>query len=59
MISENVYCLDHLCQSGFNKIWALIYAKNYHKSLDHCSFYFKQQDTKNLSAKGMHMFYCS
>jgi len=51
MISENVYCLDHLCQSGFNKIWAEIYAKNYHKSLDHRSFYFKQQDTKNLNAK--------
>ncbi|KAG2625202.1 paired amphipathic helix protein Sin3-like 4 isoform X4 [Panicum virgatum] len=39
------------CQSDFNKIWAEIYAKNYHKSLDHRSFYFKQQDTKNLSAK--------
>ena len=47
------------CQSDFNKIWAEIYAKNYHKSLDHRSFYFKQQDTKNLNAKGMHMFYCS
>ena len=47
------------CQSDFNKIWAEIYAKNYHKSLDHRSFYFKQQDTKILSAKGMHMFYCS
>ncbi|KAG2616960.1 hypothetical protein PVAP13_3NG177532 [Panicum virgatum] len=39
------------CQSDFNKIWAEIYAKNYHKSLDHRSFYFKQQDTKNLNAK--------
>ncbi|KAL1556710.1 paired amphipathic helix protein Sin3-like 3 isoform X1 [Salvia divinorum] len=39
------------CRSDFNKIWAEIYAKNYHKSLDHRSFYFKQQDTKNLSAK--------
>ena len=47
------------CRSDFNKVWAEIYAKNYHKSLDHRSFYFKQQDTKNLNAKGMHMFYCS
>lgn len=47
------------CRSDFNKIWAEIYAKNYHKSLDHRSFYFKQQDTKNLSAKGnlgLHVF---
>ncbi|KAI3452783.1 hypothetical protein Pfo_009446 [Paulownia fortunei] len=41
------------CRSDFNKIWADIYAKNYHKSLDHRSFYFKQQDTKNLSAKAL------
>lgn len=40
------------CRSDFNKIWAEVYAKNYHKSLDYRSFYFKQQDTKNLSAKG-------
>lgn len=39
------------CRSDFNKVWAEIYAKNYHKSLDHRSFYFKQQDTKNLSTK--------
>ncbi|XP_075524441.1 paired amphipathic helix protein Sin3-like 3 isoform X2 [Primulina tabacum] len=39
------------CRSEFNKVWAEIYLKNYHKSLDHRSFYFKQQDTKNLSAK--------
>ncbi|EPS65232.1 hypothetical protein M569_09545, partial [Genlisea aurea] len=41
------------CRADFNKIWAEIYAKNYHKSLDHRSFYFKQQDTKNLSAKAL------
>ncbi|XP_073050170.1 paired amphipathic helix protein Sin3-like 4 isoform X2 [Primulina eburnea] len=41
------------CRSEFNKVWAEIYAKNYHKSLDHRSFYFKQQDTKNLSAKAL------
>ncbi|KAL6627568.1 hypothetical protein ACP70R_031294 [Stipagrostis hirtigluma subsp. patula] len=41
------------CRSDFNKVWAEIYAKNYHKSLDHRSFYFKQQDTKNLSTKSL------
>lgn len=40
------------CRFDFNKVWADIYAKNYHKSLDHRSFYFKQQDLKNLSTKG-------
>ncbi|KAG6486831.1 hypothetical protein ZIOFF_055411 [Zingiber officinale] len=39
------------CRSDFNKVWAEIYTKNYHKSLDHRSFYFKQQDSKNLSTK--------
>ncbi|XP_077237908.1 paired amphipathic helix protein Sin3-like 3 [Tasmannia lanceolata] len=41
------------CRSDFNKGWAEIYAKNYHKSLDHRSFYFKQQDTRSLSAKAL------
>ncbi|OIV94540.1 hypothetical protein TanjilG_25602 [Lupinus angustifolius] len=41
------------CHSDFNKVWAEIYAKNYHKSLDHRSFYFKQQDTKSLSTKAL------
>ena len=45
------------CRSDFNKVWAEIYAKNYHKSLDHRSFYFKQQDSKNLSVKCMYSFY--
>lgn len=40
------------CRYDFNKVWAEIYVKNYHKSLDHRSFYFKQQDTKSLSTKG-------
>ncbi|KAI4385181.1 hypothetical protein MLD38_003236 [Melastoma candidum] len=39
------------CRYDFNKVWAEIYAKNYQKSLDHRSFYFKQQDTKSLSTK--------
>ncbi|XAR64997.1 hypothetical protein NMG60_11008924 [Bertholletia excelsa] len=41
------------CRADFNKVWAEIYAKNYHKSLDHRSFYFKQQDSKNLSTKAL------
>jgi len=47
------------CRADFNKVWAEIYAKNYHKSLDHRSFYFKQQDTKSLSAKGKRLHLCS
>ncbi|GAA0174502.1 chromatin/chromatin-binding, or -regulatory protein [Lithospermum erythrorhizon] len=39
------------CRQEFNKVWADIYAKNHYKSLDHRSFYFKQQDSKNLSTK--------
>ncbi|GJZ75345.1 paired amphipathic helix protein Sin3-like protein 2 isoform X1 [Tanacetum coccineum] len=39
------------CQEDFNKVWADIYAKNHYKSLDHRSFYFKQQDSKDLSTK--------
>ncbi|XP_024185746.1 paired amphipathic helix protein Sin3-like 2 isoform X2 [Rosa chinensis] len=39
------------CRADFNKVWADIYAKNHYKSLDHRSFYFKQQDSKNLSSK--------
>jgi paired amphipathic helix protein Sin3a len=34
-------------------IWTDVYKKNYAKSLDHQSFYFKQMDKKALSAKGM------
>ncbi|XP_024995556.1 paired amphipathic helix protein Sin3-like 3 isoform X2 [Cynara cardunculus var. scolymus] len=41
------------CRSDTKKVWAEIYAKNYHKSLDHRSFYFKQQDSKSLSAKAL------
>ncbi|XP_010548113.1 PREDICTED: paired amphipathic helix protein Sin3-like 5 isoform X2 [Tarenaya hassleriana] len=40
------------CRSDFRKVWAEVYAKNHQKSLDHRSFYFKQQDSKKLSAKG-------
>ncbi|GKU97036.1 hypothetical protein SLEP1_g10217 [Rubroshorea leprosula] len=41
------------CRADFNKVWAEIYSKNHYKSLDHRSFYFKQQDSKNLSAKSL------
>ncbi|CAG9466619.1 unnamed protein product [Pedinophyceae sp. YPF-701] len=33
--------------------WRKVFEANYHKSLDHRSFYFKQQDKKNLSGKAM------
>ncbi|AAF03494.1 unknown protein [Arabidopsis thaliana] len=41
------------CRDDFDKVWANVYAKNHYKSLDHRSFYFKQQDSKNLSAKSL------
>ncbi|KAL8114658.1 hypothetical protein AgCh_021500 [Apium graveolens] len=41
------------CRVNFNKVWANVYAKNHYKSLDHRSFYFKQQDSKNLSSKSL------
>ncbi|XP_051141397.1 paired amphipathic helix protein Sin3-like 2 isoform X2 [Andrographis paniculata] len=41
------------CRTDFNKVWADIYAKNHYKSLDHRSFYFKQQDAKNWSTKAL------
>ncbi|XP_017636091.1 paired amphipathic helix protein Sin3-like 2 [Gossypium arboreum] len=41
------------CRLDFNKVWAEIYSRNHYKSLDHRSFYFKQQDSKNLSAKSL------
>nr|GEW69539.1 paired amphipathic helix protein Sin3-like 2 isoform X1 [Tanacetum cinerariifolium] len=39
------------CREDFNKVCLDIYAKNHYKSLDHRSFYFKQQDSKDLSTK--------
>ncbi|XP_047310772.1 paired amphipathic helix protein Sin3-like 2 [Impatiens glandulifera] len=41
------------CRTDFNKVWAEIYRENHCKSLDHRSFYFKQQDSKNLSIKSL------
>jgi paired amphipathic helix protein Sin3a len=40
------------CREDMNKVWRDVYAKNYHKSLDHRSFYFKQLDKRSLSTKG-------
>jgi paired amphipathic helix protein Sin3a len=40
-------------QTEMNKVWSKVYEQNYHKSLDHRSFYFKQVDKKNLSSKGI------
>lgn len=36
-----------------SKAWKEVYEKNYTKSLDHRSFYFKQGDKKNFSGKQM------
>ncbi|KAG7575603.1 Paired amphipathic helix [Arabidopsis thaliana x Arabidopsis arenosa] len=41
------------CREDFDKVWANVYAKNHYKSLDHRSFYFKQQDSKKLNAKSL------
>ena len=40
-------------QGHMDSLWSKVYAQNYHKSLDHRSFYFKQMDKKRLSAKSM------
>ena len=36
----------------WNKIWREVNEKNYYKSLDHQSYFFKQNDRKNLAPKG-------
>ncbi|KAJ4912071.1 Paired amphipathic helix protein Sin3-like 2 [Raphanus sativus] len=41
------------CRGDFNVVWKDVYAKNHYKSLDHRSFYFKQQDSKKFSAKAL------
>eukprot|EP00884_Botryococcus_braunii_P021578 jgi/Botrbrau1/8103/Bobra.0230s0026.1 len=40
-------------KQAMGKIWQKVYEANYHKSLDHRSFYFKQTDKKHLGAKAM------
>ncbi|GJS36196.1 hypothetical protein Tco_0534578, partial [Tanacetum coccineum] len=43
--------METLRKSPSTTVWADIYAKNHYKSLDHRSFYLKQQDSKDLSTK--------
>lgn len=38
-------------RQDLNKQWKEVNEKNYHKSLDHSSFYFKQKDKKQTSVK--------
>jgi paired amphipathic helix protein Sin3a len=38
-------------QQEMQSIWAKVYEKNYSRSLDHRSFYFKQEDKRALSQK--------
>lgn len=40
-------------QGHMTATWTKVYEQNYHKSLDHRSFYFKQLDKKKLGAKAM------
>ena len=42
-----------MIKSEITAVWIDVYEKNYNKSLDHRSFYFKQTDKKALSTKGM------
>eukprot|EP00026_Physarum_polycephalum_P000301 Phypoly_transcript_00301.p1 GENE.Phypoly_transcript_00301~~Phypoly_transcript_00301.p1 ORF type:complete len:1683 (+),score=475.87 Phypoly_transcript_00301:157-5205(+) len=41
----------HKSKQEWDKVWREITAKNYHKSLDHQSFFFKQAEKKALSPK--------
>eukprot|EP00882_Tetradesmus_deserticola_P011207 GHRQ01011856.1.p1 GENE.GHRQ01011856.1~~GHRQ01011856.1.p1 ORF type:complete len:534 (+),score=277.95 GHRQ01011856.1:129-1730(+) len=40
-------------RGDMNKLWRKVFEQNYHKSLDHRSFYFKQSDKKGLMPKAM------
>lgn len=40
-------------RQDMNKSWREIQEKNYYKSLDHRSFYFKQQDRRYISPKSL------
>jgi len=41
------------CRVEMNKVWSEVYTKNSYKALDHRSFYFRQQDKRSLSTKGL------
>lgn len=40
-------------REDMNKLWRRVFEQNYHKSLDHRSFYFKSLDKKSLLPKTM------
>jgi paired amphipathic helix protein Sin3a len=42
-----------IVRESMNRLWRKVYEANYHKSLDHRSFIFKQQDKKNLTPRAM------
>lgn len=41
-----------------NKQWRDVMANNYHRSLDHISFYFRQQDKRAIAAKTLLQVHC-
>jgi TPP-dependent trihydroxycyclohexane-1,2-dione (THcHDO) dehydratase len=56
--AENCCTIYHCCfaaqvRGDMNKLWRKVFEQNYHKSLDHRSFYFKQSDKKSLMPKAM------
>ena len=44
---------DRLCRKTSEYFWVQVFESNYHKSLDHRSFYFKQADKKQLAPRNM------
>lgn len=51
-MKENAACCCQV-REEMNKLWRKVFEQNYHKSLDHRSFYFKQSDKKSLMPKAM------
>lgn len=49
----NAETLRRQVREEMRETWHRVYEQNYHKSLDHRSFYFKQTEKKNLGAKTM------
>jgi histone deacetylase complex regulatory component SIN3 len=49
----HTHTLAHQVREEMNKLWRTVFQQNYHKSLDHRSFYFKQADKKSLMPKAM------
>ena len=46
-------CVRRDAKRSMGPQWRKVYEQNYHRSLDHRSFYFKQVDKRHLGAKGM------